>query len=70
MRKFRITYTPTMLTPTDGLEARLKAVRAQMAAHHDRTFGIDTSVEAMSRRLGLKYTAPQRPGPGFEEDGR
>lgn len=54
------------LTPTEGLEAKLKAVRAQMTAHHDTLFQIDTSPEAVSRRLGLPYVGQQRPGPGVE----
>lgn len=53
------------LTPTEGLGAKLKAVRSQMAAHHDRMFALDTSDEAVSRRLGLPYVGQQRPGSGF-----
>lgn len=50
---------------------RLAEVRRQMMQHHDRLFEVDTSDEAVSRRLGLSYVAPSRPGPGFDgDDGR
>lgn len=44
---------------------RLDVVRKQMVAHHDRLFDIDTSPEAVSRRLGLPYIGLQRPGSDF-----
>lgn len=57
------------LTPTEGLEAKLKAVRSKLAEHHDELFRIDTSPEAVSRRLGLPYIGPQRPGSDFKDEG-
>lgn len=50
-----------------NVEGRLAEVRRQLAEHHDRHFRVDTSDEAVSRRLGLLYVGQRRPGPGIDD---